>query len=144
MKAAQGLLPYAYKDVIHRAPVFEFPEDLSISRSDSRVFLLSFYSRELKKPKDLPDLKSKVTNAKHTLNPAIQKRPVTGKSPAGNSDNSTQAERRWIMFWGCWELTNKVKSCRFPELLFKGKIKCYTISGWMELFGCRKNIAGKS
>lgn len=77
-----------YKDVIHRAPVLESPEDLTTSRRDSRVFLLSFYSRELEKPKELPDLESKVANATQTflafLNPAIQKRPVTGTSPTGN------------------------------------------------------------
>lgn len=98
MKAAQRVLPYVYKDVIHRSPVFEFPEDLTISRRDSRVFLLSFYSRELNKPKELPDLESKVANAKQALNPAIQKGPVTGKSPTGNSDNSTQGARLLIMF----------------------------------------------
>lgn len=82
-----------YKDVIHRAPVFESPEDLTISRRDSSIFPLSFYSRELKKPKELPDLESKVANAKQTLNPAIQKRPVIGTSPTGTSDNSTQGAR---------------------------------------------------
>lgn len=79
-----------YKDVIHRSPVFDSPEDLSTSRRDSRVFLLSFSSRELKKPKELPDLESNVANAKQTLNPAIPKTPVTEKSPTGNPDNSTQ------------------------------------------------------
>lgn len=108
-KAAQGLLPYVYKDVIHTAPVFESPEDLTISRRDSRVFPLPFYSRELKKPKELPDLESKVANAKQTLNPAIQKRPVIGKSPTGNSDKSIQGTRLWIMFWWCWKITTKVK-----------------------------------
>lgn len=93
MKAAQGLLPYVYKDVIHRAPVFESPEDLTISRRNSGVFLVSIYSRELRKPKELPDLESKVANAKQTLNPAIQKRPVTGNSSTGNLDNSTQGAR---------------------------------------------------
>lgn len=93
MKAAQRVLPYVYKDIIHRSPVFVSLEDLTISRRDSRVFLHSFYSRELKKPKELPNLESKVANVKQTLNPIIQKRPVTGKSPTGNSDNSTQGAR---------------------------------------------------
>lgn len=119
--------PYiVYKDVIHRSPVLDPPEDLTTSRRDSRVFLLSFYSRELKKPKELPDLESNGANAKQTLNPAIRKTPVTEKSPTGNPDNCTQEARLWIMFWGCWELKTKIKSCRFTELCFKEKKKSVT------------------
>lgn len=73
-QAAQGLLVYAYKYIIHRAPQSLSSLRIWLWAGRIREFSCSHFTLEKsKKPKELVDLEIKVANTKQTLNQAIQK-----------------------------------------------------------------------